>query len=175
MRKVLNLFLALLLLLSLVGCGKEGAAPKKQNAEKAKPAAKKEAKKETGEVKNVGPEQSEQYTYEAKGRRDPFLSLVETTKRKAVKKKGASPFESYDIDEIKLLAIAWDKNNKYYALIMLPDKKTYTITEGRTLGLQGGKVIKITKDSVIIREFVKDYRGVIRPRDSILRLHKGEE
>ena len=74
-----------------------------------------------------------------------------------------------------MLAIAWNKNNQYYALIMLPDKKTYTITEGRTLGLQGGKVVKITKDSVVIREFVKDYRGVIKPRDSILKLHKGEE
>ena len=97
------------------------------------------------------------------------------TKEKPLKKKGASPFESYDIEEIKLLAIAWNKNNKYYALVMLPDKKTYTITEGMSLGLQGGKVEKITKDTVVIREFVKDYRGDIKPRDSILKLHKGEE
>ncbi len=60
-------------------------------------------------------------------------------------------------------------------LIRLPDKKNYTITEGMTIGLQGGKVEKITKDSVVIREFIKDYRGNIKPRDTILKLHKGEE
>jgi Tfp pilus assembly protein PilP len=58
---------------------------------------------------------------------------------------------------------------------MLPDKKTYTVTVGMTLGIQGGKVQKITKDSVVIREFIRDYRGDIKPRDSILKLHKGEE
>jgi Tfp pilus assembly protein PilP len=58
---------------------------------------------------------------------------------------------------------------------MLPDRKTYTITEGMTLGLQGGKVAKITKDAVFIREYVKDYKGDSKPRDAILKLHKGEE
>jgi Tfp pilus assembly protein PilP len=58
---------------------------------------------------------------------------------------------------------------------MLPDKKSYTITEGMTLGLQGGKVVKITKDSVVIREYIRDYRGEMKPRESILKLHKGEE
>ena len=75
--------------------------------------------KETVEAPTVIPEE---YKYDARGRRDPFLSLVAVTKEKQIKKKGASPFESYDINEIKLLAIAWDKN-KYFALIRLPDKK----------------------------------------------------
>jgi type IV pilus assembly protein PilP len=98
---------------------------------------------------------------------------VEIKKEKPMKKKGASPFESYDVDEITLMAIASDKN-KYYALVSLPDKKSYTITEGMTLGLQGGKVQKITKDTVIIREFIRDYKGEVKSRDSILKLHKGE-
>jgi type IV pilus assembly protein PilP len=118
--------------------------------------------------------EQEEYKYEAKGRRDPFFSLVQIKKEKPTKKKGASPFESYDVDEIQLLAIASDKN-KYYALVSLPDKKSYTITEGMTLGLQGGKVQKITRNTVIIREFIRDYKGEVKPRDSILKLHKGEE
>jgi Tfp pilus assembly protein PilP len=99
---------------------------------------------------------------------------VQIKKEKPTKKKGASPFESYGVDEIQLMAIASDKN-KYYALISLPDKKTYTITEGMTLGLQGGKVEKITRNTVIIRELIRDYKGEVKPRDSILKLHKGEE
>jgi Tfp pilus assembly protein PilP len=143
----------------------------KPTAKKVAPAEVNPEAKETVEAPAVIPEE---YKYDAKGRKDPFLSLVAVTKEKQIKKKGASPFESYDIAEIKLLAIASDKN-KYFALIRLPDKKTYTITEGMSLGLEGGKVEKITKDSLVIRENIKDYRGDIKPRDTILKLHKGEE
>ena len=172
MKNMLSLFLVIFFVFSFGSCEKGNVPSKKPLAEKIKPGGEKGEKKEGAEVKPVEPEQ---YIYDARGRRDPFLSLVETTRQKLTKKKGASPFESYDIDEIKLLAIAWNKNNKYFAHIMLPDKKTYTITEGMTLGLQGGKVVKITKDTVVVREFIKDYRGAIKPRDSILKLHKGEE
>ena len=161
----------MVLFLPAVSCSKTKAPVKKPTAEKVAPAEVSPEAKETAEAPTVIPEE---YKYDARGRRDPFLSLVAVTKEKQIKKKGASPFESYDIDEIKLLAIAWDKN-KYFALISLPDKKTYTITEGMSLGLEGGKVEKITKDSVVIREYIKDYRGDIKPRDTILKLHKGEE
>ena len=151
------------------GCKKEQAAVKKPKAGKVQPSATSEEKKATVEGKlDTAP-----YQYDAKGKRDPFLSLVAKEKQQLVK-KGASPFESYEIDEMELLAIAWDKH-KSYALIMLPDKKAYTITEGMSLGMQRGKVQKITADTVQIREFVKDYRGEIKPRDVILKLHKGEE
>jgi Tfp pilus assembly protein PilP len=169
MKKLIYLFLITLLALSFGGCGKDKPAVKTPAVEKVRPAESIKGK-EPEEAKK--PEQ-EEYNYDAKGRRDPFLPLVETTKQKPIRKKGASPFESYDIGEIKLLAIAW--NSKHYALIMLPDKKSYTITEGMTLGLQGGKVVKITKDSVVIREYIRDYRGEMKPRESILKLHKGEE
>lgn len=152
------------------GCKKEQPV-KKPSAEKVKQETQVKEQKPAQEIKK---EEPQEVVYDAKGKRDPFLSLVEIVKQKPIKKKGASPFESYDIDEIKLLAIASSKE-KYYALIRLPDRKNYTITEGMTLGLQGGKVEKITKDSVIIREYVKDYRGEIKPRDAILKLHKGDE
>jgi Tfp pilus assembly protein PilP len=171
MKNALCLFLIIVLFLPIAACTKKGSAPGKATAEKVKPA---DVKPETKETTDTPPVIPEEYKYDAKGRRDPFLSLVTVTKQKQVKKKGASPFESYDIIEIKLLAIAWDKN-KYFALVRLPDKKTYTITEKMSLGLEGGKVEKINKDSVVIREYIKDYRGDIKPRDTILKLHKGEE
>lgn len=155
--------------MTFMGC-KDEQPVKKPVAEQAKEAAQPESRVSQGAAQAI----PEGYAYDSKGRRDPFVSLIVVTKQKPLKKKGASPIESYDIDEISLLAIAWDKN-KYYALIRLPDKKSYTITEGMTLGLMGGKVEKITKDTVLIREYVKDYRGDIKPRDSILKLHKGEE
>ncbi|OGW43928.1 MAG: hypothetical protein A2Y66_07380 [Nitrospirae bacterium RBG_13_41_22] len=171
MKKVLYLFLIAFLVLPFEGCKKKQAPVQKPMAEKVQLAEEKQETKESEEVKKF---EKEEYTYDAKGRRDPFLSLVTIPKQKLTKKKGASPIESYDISEIKLLAIAWDKE-KYYALVMLPDRKSYTITEGKSLGLQDGKVITITRDTVIIREHVKDYKGDIKPRDIILKLHEGEE
>lgn len=161
----------MVLFLPAAACSKKKAPVKQAAAEKVAPAQVNPEAKQSMEAPAGIPEE---YKYDARGRRDPFVSLVVVTKQKQIKKKGASPFESYDISEIKMLAIAWDKN-KYFALIRLPDKKTYTITEGQSLGLEGGKVEKITRDSVVIREHVKDYRGNIKPRDTILKLHKGEE
>lgn len=169
--KKLIFLLVISLMLPFGGCGKGKAPVKEPEAAKVKPSDVKSAGAEPEEVKKAA---QEEYKYDSKGRRDPFLSLVEITKEKPVKKKGASPIESYDLDEIKLLAIASDKN-RHYALIMLPDRKAYTITAGMALGMKGGKVQQITKDTVVIREFVRDYRGDIKPMDSILKLHKGEE
>src|ERR1039457_4700866 len=68
--------------------------------------------------------EKEVYSYEAKGRRDPFLSLIVDIKEKPQHKKKANPVENFDVDEIKLIAIVWDKNNSY-AMITLPDGKSY--------------------------------------------------
>ena len=84
-------------------------------------------------------------------------------------KKNANPVENYDVSEIKLSAILWDKKH-YYALIPLPDNKSYTIRKGMTLGLYGGKVQDITSDSVLIREQIKDYRGQLKTKDTLLKL-----
>jgi Tfp pilus assembly protein PilP len=170
MKKTIIFFMSCLLLFIFTGCNKEQPA-KKPTAEKVKQTEAKKEQKQPDETIKVD---QDEIIYEAKGKRDPFISLVELTKQKPMKKKGASPFESYDVDEVKLLAVAWAKD-KYFALIRLPDKKNYTITEGMPMGLQGGKVEKITKDMVVIREHIKDYKGDVKPRDVILKLHKGEE
>jgi len=170
--KEIAILVIIFILLPFAGCKKEQPVMRKPMAEQVKP---EEVTKETKEAEPAGKPGEEQYAYDMGGRRDPFLPLIVIAKQqKATKKKGASPFESYDISEINLLAIAWDKN-KYYALIRLPDRKTYTITEGMTLGMQGGKVEKITNNSVTIKEYIKDVRGNIKPKETILKLHKGEE
>jgi type IV pilus assembly protein PilP len=167
-RKLTDFLIILCLLLSFAGCKKEQAPMKKPTVGQVQPPTATQEIKNTEEVKKA---EQEIYTYDPRGRRDPFLSLVMMLKQKPERKKGMTPFESYNIDEINLLAIAWD-DQKYYALIILPDKKSYTITEGTKLGPYEGKVQKITKDMVVIREYVKDYKGEIKPRDSILKLRK---
>ena len=159
------------LIVPLGGCSKDTPPPRKPAAKKPASSAAKAEAKAPEEVKKFVPKH---YAYNAKGRRDPFFTLIVTTQEKPTKKVGASPMESYDVDQIQLMAVAKDYE-RYYALIRLPDKKTYTILEGMTLGLQGGKVTSISKEGVFIREYVRDYRGNIKPKDTFLKLHKGGE
>jgi Tfp pilus assembly protein PilP len=170
--KKIALILILCLLVPFGGCGKEPVAVKKSATTKAQTSEVKEEQPQTAETEEII--QAKFYAYDQLGRRDPFLSLVEIERKKPTKKKGASPIESFSIDEIKLLAIASDKQEGY-ALILLPNRKTYTITKGMVLGLEGGKVEEITDEMVVIREYVKDYKGDIKPKDTVLKLHKGEE
>ena len=172
MKKKANIFCYFVIALALVlgaGCkGKKGTAPvhpvKRPVAKAAEPSPLQEEEKVERQT----------YTYDAKGRRDPFTSLIDVAKAKPVKRKGATPMENYDVSEITLLAVVWDSHQNY-ALIKLPDNKTYTIRKGMTLGLYGGKVEEIAKDSVLIREQIKDYRGQFKTKDTLLRLRKEGE
>jgi type IV pilus assembly protein PilP len=154
-----------------VGC-KDKDLSQKKPAAKAPPPAVSEIPSAPAEEEKF---EQQVFIYDPGGRRDPFRSLIEIAKEKPQARKKANPIENYDVDELKLSAIIWD-NQKYYALITLPDNKSYTIREGMTLGLYGGKVEEITKDSMVIREHVKDYRGQPVIKDTILKLRKeGEE
>jgi Tfp pilus assembly protein PilP len=111
------------------------------------------------------------YEYNAKGRRDPFATLI--VKVEPERKKGSVPLENYGVNEFKLTAVLWTRSG-FYALVSAPDGKNFTLREGTTIGLHGGKVDKIMKDSVIIREFLKDYRGIVKPSDTVIKLHQEE-
>jgi len=119
------------------------------------------------------------YEYKAVKKRDPFAPLVVKEAPKEVKKedvrpkRGALPLESYDVSTFKLIGILWNKIG-YYAVVVLPDGKSYNIKEGTKLGLHDGKVFKIAKDSVIIREQKRDYKGVLIPKDTMLKLREEE-
>lgn len=171
MKMILSVICIALFLFPVVGCKKDQPPPKKPQAQQVRPALPSQAEAAKEEVKEVV---RDEYTYNPKGRRDPFLSLVASAEAKPEKRKGASPIESYDINELRLLAIAWDKDRPY-ALIRLPDNKTYTIIEGTGVGLRGGTVARISPEAVLIREYIEDYRGDIKPKDTILKLHKGGE
>lgn len=163
---------SLLVIVLLVGAA--GCKSKTQTAQKPG-----EAPKQTAAAVSTAPAVTKQdvkvekevYVYDDRNRRDPFIPLVTEVREKAQRKKGASPIEDFDVEEIKLIAIAWD-SRQYYAMITLPDRKSYTVRKGTTLGLYGGKVEVITKDSVVIREQVKDYKGQTKTKDTILRLRK---
>ncbi len=166
-----------IVIMVLVACKEQPKpAPPKQQGQKARPAVPQSSPESVTAPVEKKPVAPEGYTYEPKGRRDPFLSIIEASKREKEaekKKKGLKPSEAYDVRDIKVIAIAKDRK-RYYAMIQLPDKKYFTIREGMTLGMYGGKVISINDNGVTVREFVKNYKGEIQPRDTILKLRKEE-
>ncbi len=175
MRRIITALV--IIMIAFAACkGKPNPRAGQQQAQQVQPAE--AGKKAEGAVTPSEEKKAEGdvYAYDPKGRRDPFLSIIEASKLEKEgekKKKGLKPSETYDVADIKVIAIATDKN-KYYAMIQLPDKKYFTIREGMTLGLYGGRVIKIGPNDVVVREMVRNYKGEIQPKDVILRLRKEE-
>ncbi|MBZ0157246.1 MAG: pilus assembly protein PilP [Alphaproteobacteria bacterium] len=134
----------------------------------AAPGAMAKANPEEGKTQGLtGP-----YDYNAKGRRDPFTPLIKKTEQE--NKRILTPIERYTTDEVKLVAVLWTGKG-YYAVVTLPDGKSYTLREGTKLGPHGGKVLRISRDSMVIREQIKDYRGTVSPKDTTLKLRREEE
>lgn len=94
------------------------------------------------------------YNYDSQKLRDPFAPLI--VKREEIK-KGAFPLESYDIEELKLTGIVKDKNISL-ALIQAPDGRFYILRENDRIGFSGGRVIRILKDRMEIKEENKKVR-----------------
>ena len=117
----------------------------------------------------------ETYIYRSEGSRDPFLSLIIAIEQvEEKKKKGLVPIEDYDLSQMTLTAVVWDKEG-YYALVGLPSGKYYTVREGMSIGIHDGKVRRITDSSVVVREYIRDYKGRLQEKDRYLKLRKKEE
>ena len=124
-------------------------------------------------IKEEPEEKEEVFTYDSKGKRDPFKPLYEGDKAEFEIKRTIGTIESYDITEFTLIAVA-EKGRQSYGLILAPDNRAFTAHEGTVLGLHKGKVMKITSDKMLIKEYKKDFRGELKPFEIVLELRKGE-
>lgn len=169
MKKFLISILILLVALLIAGCADKEPQKVVPPIKPAKPLAEQKPSDTTSAKEPVM--SSVGYEYNPHGRRDPFTSLI--VKQEAVdKKKGVTPLEQDDLGTFRLTAIVWS-GSQYYALITLPDGKSYTVKKGMRLGLDGGIVEDITKDTVLVRQYLKDKK--VKPKDLILRLRTEEQ
>jgi Tfp pilus assembly protein PilP len=158
----------------LSGCSSKPApAPKKSakarvaNSENTAPAVIQDAAETKKEDKNEG------YIYEQRGRRDPFSSLVVIRKDKKKDDSKIGTLEGYDIGEFVLGAIA-NKGRTYFALLIAPDNRSFTVEQGSVIGMNNGKVKQITGNKIVMEEYVRNYKGELKTRQIILEFHKGE-
>jgi type IV pilus assembly protein PilP len=102
-------------------------------------------------------EASDGYSYEPKGRRDPFQSLAKLFKTEKGK-PDMPPLQRVQLNDLKLLGIIWGGYG-YYGLIQTPDGKGYTVKEGMLMGTNNGVITSITANAIIVSEPTIDITG----------------
>lgn len=169
-KMIASLAVIVLLLPLLSGCKK--SAPPAKAPKKAEEPAKPDLQAELAAQEAAKSDQG--YVYDRRDRRDPFVPLIASSKKKGKKddKRVIGTLASYDIGDFKVLAIA-KKGDRRYALLLAPGNRSFTVYEGTVLGLHNGKVEKITDNQVITVEHIENYLGKIESRQLILELHKG--
>jgi len=110
------------------------------------------------------------YRYNPEGKPDPFtpfVEIVEEHKETVL----LPPLERFALGEFRLTGIVWTRNKKI-AIVETPEGKRYILHRGTHIGINGGKVIEIRPDSVIVLENIKDFSGHTKGERIILALRK---
>jgi type IV pilus assembly protein PilP len=175
-QRILPLF-SICLLVLFAGCG--GETPQKQpepvlpksKAVEAKPPV---TSNEGQEGKEGSPAlQESSYQYNPEGRRDPFQSVIVLTDKKKLT-ENVPPLQRMDLGELKLIGIIWGGFG-YNAMLQATDGKGYPVRVGTRIGLNGGRVTKISSNTLIVEEQYTDIFGEKKVREVTMELHPQKE
>jgi Tfp pilus assembly protein PilP len=103
--------------------------------------------------------------------RNPFKPFItKAVVNVADDSRPKSPLEKYDINELKLIAIIWGIKRPT-AMIEDPDGTGYVVKKGTFVGDKKGRIVKILKDKVIVKEKYRDLLGNSQVEEVALELH----
>ncbi len=122
---------------------------------------------------NASPPAPVVYAYNPEGRKDPFRPFLLGGSPRV--SNPAFPLLNYPVSDLKLVAILGLKKNNFLAMVQTPDGKGYTIRIGMEVGINRGKVIELTNQSVSIEEEYTEENGEKKKRTIILSLRPPEE
>lgn len=167
------LIIALCLLLSLCACQKESASPPSSpsppSPPRLGPVTSPASPTAAPAEKSSPPAATTAYTYEPRGRPDPFQPLITPEMEGKGGKKGR---EGLAVSDLKLTGIIWDKK-EYVALVEAPDGLGYVLKVNDRIGASS-RVARISSDSVIFEVKEKPYLPGSRVREVVLTLKKEE-
>ncbi len=117
--------------------------------------------------------------YCSEGKVDPFAPLIRTNHKKVSANLGKrkkprralTPLEKFDFSQIRLVAVITAKSGNI-AMVEDSSHKGYTIRIGTYIGKNEGRVVKIEKDRVIVKEHVQNLEGESVIRSQVLKLNK---
>lgn len=103
------------------------------------------------------------YVYDIFRSNDPFQPYISTKKTKVVTGPLVHPLQKYELSNLSLKGIVWGISSPT-ALIETPDGKGYNVKVGTPIGKNGGKILSILTDKVIVLEKFVDFKGEIKTR-----------
>jgi len=174
--KLLARSLALAFLLVGFVTAAPAAAPPEATPAEVKPAAHMEAKPV------APPLEMPDYRYDPKGKVDPFkpfvrLELPTPSAKKGPEKKkftgNLTPLQRVALDKVRVAGIA-GSSAKRVAMVEDGGGKGYIVYVGTLVGENGGKVIQILPDRVIVEEKLGESKGKEKSHRVALKLHKEE-
>jgi len=114
------------------------------------------------------------FRYNPEGRRDPFRSIVASSRKSQKKILSLPPLQRLSLSELKLIGIVWGEFG-FGAIVQTPDGKGYTLRKGTRIGISSGIVRRITKEEVVIRETGTNIFGETETSTTVMKLHLQEE
>jgi len=133
------------------------------------------------EVKPAASPEMPDYRYDPKGKIDPFKPFVRlelpTPGKKGPEKKKLTghltPLQRVALDKVRVTGIA-GSSAKRVAMVEDGGGKGYIVYLGTLVGENGGKVIQILPDRVIVEEKLGESKGKEKSHRVALKLHKEE-
>jgi hypothetical protein len=111
------------------------------------------------------------YSYDAEGRRDPFVSLVGRGNDPAKGGVRAAGIPGLLVSEVTVKGVIRGRLG-YIAMLQAPDNKTYIVRSGDRL--LDGTVKTITQDGVVFSQNVNDPLSLVKQREVPKRVRAGE-
>jgi len=179
--KLLARSLALVFLLAGFVTAAPAATPPAAKPAEVKPAVQQEAKQEARQ--EAPPLEMPDYRYDPKGKIDPFKPFVRlelptpSKKGPEIKKLTGhlTPLQRVALDKVRVTGIAGSSSKR---VAMVEDGggggKGYLVYLGTLIGENGGKVIQILPDRVIVEEKLGESKGKEKMHRVALKLHKEE-
>lgn len=117
------------------------------------------------------------YNYNPIGKPDPFRPFIELEpspkKKTAPRTMPISPLQRASISDFRLVGVSSDD---YHRIAMVQDVKgrAYPIFMGTYIGQNGGKVVEILPDRIIIEEKIKAADKKVKAKRLTMKLRKDE-
>ena len=110
------------------------------------------------------------YTYDKKGKRDPFQPYRHN---KGMQADVSGPLMAYELEQLQVVAVVWDTGNPR-ALISDPRGDMHVVREGTPIGKNDGLVIHIGDNMVLVKETYIDFAGEMTTNDVELRIRRNQ-
>lgn len=108
------------------------------------------------------------YSYDATDKRDPFRSFV-IDAQMALSEHERGPLEQFDLSQLNLVAVVWD-TGRPRALVTDPSGRGYVVQEGTPIGKNSGQVIRISDNTLLVKETYVDYLGAATTKEIQMRI-----